>query len=154
MPGAIIQNLLVDTGAQKTSIEDKIAQALGLIPIRFDPVVGVSGKPELYPIYRMAVGIGMGEDGTGAALQKIFFAEVAGTPSPPIPWQHVGLLGRDFLQFLRLVYDGPQGTFELIDYQHVSVPQRPMPKETAAFCWVEANRVGPEEGPEAQAALD
>ena len=52
-------------------------------------------------------------DKSGAA---ILVTNVAGVPSPSIPEKHVGLLGRDFLQYVRLVYDGPKGEFDIIDY--------------------------------------
>jgi hypothetical protein len=39
--------------------------------------------------------------------------EVLFTPHPARP--HVGLLGRDFLQYVRFEYDGPSGMYQLID---------------------------------------
>ena len=120
IPKTLVHNLMVDTGAQSTCVEDKIAQALGLVPVRYAEMMGVSGKPENYPVYRMAIVIGMSEDGTGAGHQANFVADVVGTPSPPVPLTHVGLIGRDFLKYMKLVYDGPKGTFDIIDETHVS----------------------------------
>ncbi len=135
IPRTITHNLMVDTGAQCTCIEDAVAKGLGLIPIRFAQMMGVSGKAEEYPVYRMSITIGMSEDGTGAPGQAVFSADVVGTPSPPKPLTHVGLLGRDFLQHVKLVYDGPAGAFDLIDYRHVSEPRRSIPKPPALGGW-------------------
>ena len=47
-----------------------------------------------------------------------FSSDVVAMPSPPTDTArrpHVGLIGRDFLRHIRLVYDGPSGSFELID---------------------------------------
>jgi hypothetical protein len=134
-PKSFQHALMVDTGAQATSVENKIPEALGLVPIRFARMMGVSGKPEDYPVYRMSVGIGMGDDRTGTVLPAVFVADVVGTPSPPAPLSHVGLLGRDFLRHVQLLYDGPKGRFELVDYQHVSSPPPQMPKPTIAAGW-------------------
>jgi Retroviral aspartyl protease len=120
IPKTITHNLLVDTGAQATCVEDTILQALGLVPIRFTQMMGVSGKSDECPVYLMSITLAMKEDGTGAVHGAVFAAPVVGTPSPAVPLNHIGLLGRDFLQFVRLAYDGPKGEFELTDYKHVS----------------------------------
>ncbi|MGH9399497.1 MAG: hypothetical protein ACRD00_03950 [Thermoanaerobaculia bacterium] len=121
-PRSMERRLLVDTGASRTCIEDRVAQELGLIPIRFDPFFGVSGKPAEYPVYRMSIVVAMKENETGPSHQAVFLADVIGMPAPPHLTSHVGLLGRDFLQHVRLVYDGPRGRFEIIDYRHEGVP--------------------------------
>lgn len=102
---------MIDTGAQKTVVEKKLAEQLGLVPIRFQPMVGVSQKPELCPVYLMSVSIGM-SDGTNTGFAA-FETEVIGMASPPRPQGHQGLLGRDFLRHMRFVYNGPTGTFEV-----------------------------------------
>jgi len=120
-PKAFKHFLLVDTGAQSTCVEDSIAKALGLNPIRFTKLIGVSGQVEDRPVYRMSVTIGMKTD-RGVVEPAVFTADIVGTNSPVTPQPFMGLLGRDFLQFVRLVYDGPKGEFELVDYRHVSAP--------------------------------
>lgn len=136
IPKTIVHHLMVDTGAQSTVVENVIAEALGLIPIRYVRIIGVSGKPEDCPLYRMNVTIGMVENGSaGMVLPAQFVANVAGVASPPKPLTHVGLLGRDFLSHVRLVYDGPRGEFELVDYRHVSQPRRPLPKPPPLGGW-------------------
>lgn len=127
-PESMERQLLVDTGASRTCIEDRLARELGLIPVRFDPFFGVSGKPAEYPVYRMSIGVAMKEDETGPSHQAIFLADVVGMPAPPHSTSHVGLLGRDFLQHVRLIYDGPRGRFEIIDDRYEGVPLESMPK--------------------------
>lgn len=90
------------------------------MPIRYTQIIGVSGRSDDCPVYRMSIAIGMGEDGTAAVHQGMFVADIAGVPSPPVKLTHVGLLGRDFLSNVRLLYDGPEREFHLIDYKHVS----------------------------------
>jgi len=106
--------MMVDTGAEVTSVEDRFAQAIGLTPIRYRSIVGVSGKPELYPVYRMQISFGMGAS-DGKTVMASFAAAVVGTPPSPIPSENAGLLGRDFLQYFKFVYNGPDGRFEIID---------------------------------------
>lgn len=109
-------DLMLDTGAQTTVIEDFFAQSLGLRPLRFRSIIGVSQKPELHPVYRMQISISMkdsfGHDGVG-----VFVADVCGMPSPPKPTKHKGLLGRDFLRYFRFSYDGPAGCYEIVDVE-------------------------------------
>jgi hypothetical protein len=127
-PKTMVHRLMVDTGAQSTVV--------GLIPIRYVRIMGVSGKPEECPLYRMSITIGMEEDGSGGTvLPAQFVANVAGVASPPKPLTHVGLLGRDFLSHVRLLYDGPKGEFEIIDYRHVSRPRLPLPKPPPLGGW-------------------
>jgi predicted aspartyl protease len=104
--------LMIDTGAQRTVIEKRLASQLGLTPIRFQQMVGVSQIPEMCPVYLMSVTLSVGGDGQVLAIT--FSTEVIGMSSPPQPREHVGLLGRDFLRHMKLVYDGPRGSFELI----------------------------------------
>jgi hypothetical protein len=62
-------------------------------------------------VYLMTLKIGV-QDDRGAAHVN-FDAEVIGMNTPPIPRQYVGLLGRDFLRVVHLVYNGPKGRVEL-----------------------------------------
>lgn len=126
-PKQAIARLLVDTGAQSTCVENTIPAGWGLAPIRFIPFVGVSGKPEEYPVYRMTIGFEMIEEGNNAVHDMVFSADIVGTPSPSVPWSHAGLLGRDFMSYVRVIYDGPLCAFEFEDYRHVSAPATPRP---------------------------
>ncbi len=97
--------LMIDTGAQKTVIDQALANALGIAPIRFEQMVGVSHKPEECPVYLMTVTLGV-QDGPNVGNIQ-FQSEIIGMTSSPIPQAHKGLLGRDFFRHVRLVYDGP-----------------------------------------------
>lgn len=105
-------SLMVDTGAECTVLEDQVLLGMGLSPIGFYPIVGVSQKPEDCPVYAIHVGLKMRE---GSRQTSRFFAplSVIGMPSPAAARQHVGLLGRDFLAHVLLRYDGPRGEVEL-----------------------------------------
>jgi hypothetical protein len=88
--------LMIDTGAQCTVIEDRIASELGLSPIRFRPIVGVSQKAELRPVYPIIIRIAVEDKWNKGMIE--FGTTVAGIESPQHQAGHVGLLGRDFLQ--------------------------------------------------------
>jgi hypothetical protein len=103
--------LMVDTGAQRTVIDRAIADQLGLRPIRFEQMVGVSNIPEDCPVYLMSVSIGVG-DGVATRLVS-FTSEFIGMSTPAVARPHSGLLGRDFLRFMRVVYDGAGGWVEI-----------------------------------------
>jgi len=124
VPDPIAGAILVDTGAEGTHVADDIPQRLGLVPIRFQKVVGVNLIPEDRPVYRMALRLTM-EESSGRTLDTIYDADMIGSPGM-IPNQAgplVGLLGRDFLRFVDFHYHGPLGTFEIV-FQG-QVPQRP-----------------------------
>jgi hypothetical protein len=103
--------MMIDTGAQKTVIENQIPVQLGLTPTRFEYMVGVSNKAELCPVYPMELELGMSGDGKTGFIRCA--TEVIGMSSPAQPFQHVGLIGRDFLHGVKLTYDGKSGTFEI-----------------------------------------
>ena len=104
--------MMVDTGAARTVIERRIAESLGLTPIRFDPMIGVSQKIEYHPVYMMTMRIAV-EENNGVTGSLDFDAQITGMESPPIPTQHAGLIGRDFLRMVHVIYNGPKGNVEL-----------------------------------------
>ena len=105
--------MMIDTGAQSTVIEDRIAVAMGLVPTRQQNMVGVSGKPELCPVYPIVITIGFA-DGSGNMATADFGCDAIGMNSPPHQTAHQGLIGRDFLKHFELHYNGPTGTFDVI----------------------------------------
>lgn len=104
--------LMIDTGAQKTVIDRQIAEQLGLSPIRFESMVGVSHVPEDCPVYLMSMTIFVGDGTVNTPLT--FTTEMIGMKTPPIPRHFAGLLGRDFFRFVTIVYDGPAGCVDII----------------------------------------
>ena len=109
---AVSALLMIDTGAQLTCIDQALATGMGLRPMRFSPVVGVSGVANDFPVYRMGITIAMA-DASGTQMQICYSADVVGMPTPSQHSQHRGLLGRDFLRHFKLIYDGSRGEFEL-----------------------------------------
>ena len=101
----VTAQMMIDTGAERTLVEKSIAEQLGLTPIRYDGIIGVSQKAELRPVYLMSVSFTVGGD--GQAAEVTFATDVVGMESPPKPQPYVGLLGRDFLMGMRFNYDGP-----------------------------------------------
>jgi len=106
-------SMMIDTGAQSTVIEDRIAVAMGLTPTRQQSMVGVSGVPELCPVYPVVITIGFA-DGSGNTAAADFMCDAIGMNAPPHQTAHQGLIGRDFLKHFELHYNGPAGTFDVI----------------------------------------
>jgi len=104
--------MLIDTGAYKTVIDRGVAEALGLEPIRFETMTGISHVPEECPVFLLSVKIGLTD---GSRVGEILFtSEMVGMNTPPSPRPFNGLLGRDFLRHVRLSYDGPSGYCDIV----------------------------------------
>lgn len=105
--------MMVDTGAQITVVEDAVPKFLKLEPIRFQSIAGVTVDLDC-PIYRLEISILSNHHDDGRRIH--FSANVfAVPPVAELARPHVGLLGRDFLQFVRFEYDGPTGMYRLFD---------------------------------------
>ncbi|MCW5830157.1 MAG: hypothetical protein KIT79_12680 [Deltaproteobacteria bacterium] len=103
---------MVDTGAQKTVIDRGIAESLGIVPIRFEEMTGVSHVPENCPVYLLSITLVVGD---GTKKRGITFtSEMIGMATPPNPRPFNGLLGRDFFRFVRLIYDGSGAYCDII----------------------------------------
>jgi hypothetical protein len=105
--------LLVDTGAQNSFVEQRLAESLSLAPIRYAPVTGVSQQSDLYPVYLMTIRMAVTDHNGTPADPVDFNATVIGLPAVSEHVANRGLLGRDFLRDLRVIYDGPRGLVEL-----------------------------------------
>lgn len=123
-PAAIITTMMIDTGADRTVVDVRVAEELGVAPHRFVSMVGVSQKPELCPEYRLTVVLAMSDDVTGVSIDVNFSANVVGMPAPNHKSAHYGLIGRDFLRHFRFTYDGPTGTFEIFHPARIQIPER------------------------------
>ena len=65
---------LLDTGAQKTGITQKVVDAVGLSPVSWGSVTGVSGVVET-PIYLLDIGIAVSEHSRhtdGSIIESVF----------------------------------------------------------------------------------
>ena len=117
LPTSISGKVMIDTGAGGTHVFQSVPDQLGLVPIRYSPVIGVSGKSEDRPVYRLAVTIGMA-DARGRIANTTFAADMFGASTtfelPGFPEQVIGLLGRDFLAYFDFHYHGRTGEFEIV----------------------------------------
>lgn len=107
------RKMMIDTGAAFTLIEEDLPAAQNLRPIRFREVIGVDQRAAMRPVFRMSLGLEVGDD-RGHHTVVTFREDVVGMPPPETPEEYVGLLGRDFLRHFRFVYDGPTARFQLI----------------------------------------
>ena len=98
----VVRTFLVDTGADMTIIADELVPILGLTPARTTYVAGlVTTTPRrvrLYPLHLKLAGFEIE-------------AEVCALPREDGVAD--GLVGRDVLAHFNLVYDGPNGAYEL-----------------------------------------
>ncbi len=109
LPGSRLVRALVDTGASKTVIEERILTELGLSPLAEEDVhTASSGKvPVQFKVY--AVEISLAEEVTGTIVRDL----------PVLAVEDLGglgvqmLLGRDVLSLLVLNYNGPEREFRL-----------------------------------------
>jgi hypothetical protein len=103
--------LLIDTGAQLSVVEAPVLVALGMPPIDFIDMTGVSGIPQRCPVYRVTIELKVTDGQRPGTVTRP--ATIVGSTPPGTNRSYVGLLGRDFLQSASLAYDGTRGTFEL-----------------------------------------
>lgn len=110
--------MLVDTGASTTCISLGVAHQLGLMQVGTQRVRGVSGIHENAMFAgELVVAV---TDGAITAQIEILI----GVTAVPELDQHVaflnpsiriiGLLGRDILRHMRMIYDGPAGRLEFV----------------------------------------
>jgi hypothetical protein len=116
--------MLVDTGATSTSIAIHAARTLGLRPINIVKTFGAHGEKDTPRFYaqcrlyvfddgRPVVGpVGEFECNGIEGLEELC-ADLSeqGTETLDVPL--VGLLGRDFLKFCKVVYEGPTGSVSI-----------------------------------------
>lgn len=114
-PKSVMVNALLDTGATKTSIDSKIAKALGLNPIGFIQI-GTAGGKRTSAIYVADVAF----PNTGFAPRKtmpvgscdLSFDPEVGLSST----QNIGaLIGRDLLSCWVVVWNGPNADVTICD---------------------------------------
>jgi hypothetical protein len=115
----IRHRMLVDTGAEVTIVEDAVPKFLHLEPIRFQAIAGVTGDLDC-PVYRLEITIRSNDhdEAHNEAGNVRFSADIVAVPPvAELQRPHVGLLGRDFLQYVRFEYDGPAGVYRIIEEQ-------------------------------------
>ena len=114
-PKSVMVNALLDTGATQTSIDARIAKALGLNPIGFVPI-GTAGGRRTSAIFVADVAF----PNTGFAPRKMMpvgscdlsFDPESGTSSN----QNIGaLIGRDIISRWVIVWNGPNASVTICD---------------------------------------
>jgi hypothetical protein len=96
---------LVDSGARESCIDSTLANELGLPTFDRQYVSGVSGRIEVdYLLAQIHI----------ASLAFVLKGRFAGVPMISSGMTHPIVLGRSFLSYMRMNYDGPTGDVELI----------------------------------------
>ena len=122
IPPAVSGHLLFDTGASRTCISRRAAAELGLTPLRLQESYGAGGKHESAVFRaRLVLALQAGNE----VFDLNYETEAQEIPDleesiEPFGLVHrgsdvrlVGLLGRDLMQHMRVVYDGTTGLFEM-----------------------------------------
>lgn len=95
---------LIDTGASESCIDSTLASNLGLPVIDRRPVAGVHGaQPVSFHLAQVYV----------PALDFTIFGTFASVDLAAGGQQHMALLGRTFLEYHTMTYDGPNGMVTL-----------------------------------------
>lgn len=100
---------MLDTGADSTCVaEDVVATAAVIRRIRRTRIIGVSGAEDrdVFPLDFVL----SGTTTSGASALKHFWAPMTSIRRTA---NYDGLLGRDFLRFTRLTYDGPNQAWSI-----------------------------------------
>ena len=105
--------MLIDPGAECTMVDDRTPKALGYKPDFYTTISGATGAPKSLPVYRMTMIVRM-IDGDGMSHDVAFTQDIVGVDPRPHRGADFGLLGRDYLANMRLIYDGPRGLFSLV----------------------------------------
>ena len=111
-PPEISDYLLVDTGASGFCIDQSIADSLGLVPTGIQGVHGVHGHSESK---KYLANLALPVSNQGSTLLRFAMpVECTGVPNllahySDTPYRVVGIIGRNFLQFCKLIADGPTG---------------------------------------------
>jgi hypothetical protein len=119
VPAPVVGHMLVDTGASRTAIATHAAQSLGLRPIGVLKLRGAHGEqdsPVFYAHFSLAIAdpggtrlaIEMEQRVCGVPDLERAYDQVGAQAGDGSPVRLIGLLGRDFLQYTKMTYDGPQ----------------------------------------------
>lgn len=124
VPAPIQGYLVVDTGFAGIAIDGDVTQELNLVPIGKAKVQGVEGdnfQNTFMALLLLMIGnvngenLAIGVPVEAACLPKIraSYDTYKLTTSEGTPLRVIGVLGRDFLQFTKLTYDGLNGKWDM-----------------------------------------
>jgi predicted aspartyl protease len=109
-PSSVTVPFLVDTGAPQSVIDGRVAEQIGLVPMsNLGAIKTATGSREELPLYRLELVKVLKSRRLAMPLT------VLGIVSDAL-WskaRYRGILGRDWLQKTRFVYDGAAGTFDI-----------------------------------------
>lgn len=124
VPPPVKGYFLIDTGASFTSIDGDVARELNLPSLRLEDAYGVTGAG-MFETYRASIllyvasmngerlAIGLHNDFLSAPVLREVHDSFNLTAPDGSPLRVIGLLGRDFLQFATLNYDGLAGSWDM-----------------------------------------
>jgi SEC-C motif/Aspartyl protease len=142
VPAPIHGYVLIDTGASDIAIDGDVARELGLTPLRRQDVFGSAGQ-SAHEVFRTLLVLYVGDvRGTnvaiGIARDVIAFHNIRqthdayGLKTPEgAPLRITGVLGRNFLQFTKLTYNGLEGNWRMQIDESVMRPYDPEAKKSA-----------------------
>jgi hypothetical protein len=106
VPPSLAVKFLVDTGASCTNIDSKIIGKLGVQPTGSVPVhtPSTGSRPINFLTYDVELSIAVSIGGSSQYIPSLSVLE-----SDFSAQEFAGLLGRDFLQYTRMTYCGPEG---------------------------------------------
>jgi hypothetical protein len=110
VPDPVVGRFLIDTGASHTNMDDEIAAKLKIKPVDFVSVhtPSTNGVPVQVPVYAVDL-IMPGRPGKPMHIVRSAFVSCSHFKSQGID----GLIGRDVLSEIVLIYDGPGQTCTL-----------------------------------------
>ncbi len=114
-PTSAIQGVraLVDTGATESCIDGLLAARLGLPIVDRRPIAGVGGKHEVN-MYLAQIHVPL--------LAFTIFGSFAGVDLAAGGQVHSALIGRTFLRYFTMIYEGRTGTVVIHNDPDASVP--------------------------------
>ncbi|HEV7893319.1 MAG TPA: SEC-C metal-binding domain-containing protein [Pyrinomonadaceae bacterium] len=134
-PEPVAGYILIDTGAAETAIDEDVARELNLTPIARIEAHGVGGTDSFVKVNAQII-LQVG-DVNGVPLKLGLYRDVLCAPKlrrnhdtygliapDGSPMRIIGLLGRDFLQFAKLTYNGLQGSWDMEIDESVMRPQQ------------------------------
>lgn len=128
-------HVMIDTGAERTLLDEELCKSLGIPPIRYEWVIGIAAARIMCPVYRIGISLGMTLDARPDTSKRLaglitFASDVIGMPRNEKAI-HMGLLGRDFLANFHLAYNGPGAEFVLSwkDASLATIPAHLRPKK-------------------------
>ena len=123
VPNPVAGHMLIDTGAAKTCIAEDVAIELGLKPIGKARTFGAHGQGEAnkyvahfsFSIKNKSSNLLIEREMITAAIPQLneAYSVFSVRDGEDDPVRLIGLLGRDFLQHTKLVYDGIRGSYSI-----------------------------------------